>query len=179
MTACLFPGDTHKTPCLCFPALLPALSLRLSPAMLANTCKPATRHFKLLPLAPCAPSLLHYAALLIHRFQSVSQPQRINPSLSCLPSPQLSLTLYPYTSPSFSFHIPFSPSQPDPVSEFPPQCSIPFLINRYAGMIGTGHQAVFIILESYWITGYSCELLIAPAASSSSVLLSCQSLQGA
>lgn len=94
----------------------------------------------------------HYTAVLMsHCFQSVIQPDHINPSLSFLPTPQLSLSFFlPPPSLSISLSLSFSPSQSVWVSEFPPQCRIPHLINRYAGMIRIGQQAVSVIPASYW-----------------------------
>ncbi len=113
---------------------------------------------------PCGPPSHYTAVLISHRFQSVSQPDHINPQLSRLHSPQLSLTFFQKAhTPSFqcSFHVSlsFSPSQSVRVSEFPPQCRIPDLISRYAGTIGIGQQAVPVIPESYWIKGDIKQLL--------------------
>lgn len=62
---------------------------------------------------------------------------------------------------SFSFHasLSFSPSQSVWVSEFPLQCRIPRLINRYAGMIGIGQQAAPVIPESCWDYGVQLSVL--------------------
>lgn len=67
---------------------------------------------------PVCPSLFSATALISHCFQSVRQPGHINLSLSCLPSPQLSLTLCPNT------HSP-TPSPPPPCLSMPPSLSHP------------------------------------------------------
>lgn len=89
------------------------LSLLLLSVMLATTREPATRHVK--PPSPSHPApppflpLVHYTAVLIsHRFQPVSQPHHISPSLSRLSSPQLSLTFR--SAPPSSFHVSLSVS---------------------------------------------------------------------
>lgn len=84
--------------------------------------------------------------LIPHSFQSVSQPAHINPSLAT--SPLLSCHEGPSSLSSFHFSGTFSPSRPVRVGGFHPQCGIPRLISRNAGMLGTGQQAVPVIPES-------------------------------
>lgn len=132
---------------LSFPVLVPtvclSVSLPLSGVILAIMHKPATRHDKLLPPPPSAPTVL-----ISHSFQSVSQPAHINPSLAT--SPLLSCHEGPSSLSSFHFSGTFSPSRPARLGEFHPQCGIPHLISRYVGMLGTGQRAVPVIPESAW-----------------------------
>lgn len=86
--------------------------------------------------------------LISHSFQSVSQPAHINPSLAT--SPLLSCHQGPSSLSSFLSSGTFSPSRPVRVGEFHPQCGIPRLISRYAGMLGTGQRAVPVIPDSAW-----------------------------
>lgn len=107
------------------------------------------------PPLPCAPPPPTHSANIPQIPVRQSAHDHINLELSYLLSPKLSLTCCPNTpphapTPSFHVLISFSPSQSVWVSEFPPQCRIPHLINRYAGMIGIGQQAVLMIPESYW-----------------------------
>lgn len=123
---------------LCQLSVCLSVSLPLSGVILAIMYKPAMRHDKLL-LPP---------VLISHSFQSVSQPAHINPSLTA--SPLLSCREGPSSLSPFHFSGTFSPSWPVGVSGFHPQCGIPHLISRYAGMLGTGQRAVPVIPESAW-----------------------------
>lgn len=157
LTMCFSPGERHTLSSLSLFLLLCQLSLPPSCLLCWQIRVNQLQGISNLSVSPpVCPSLFSTTALISRRFQSVSQPGHINPSLSCLPSPQLSLTLCPNTHsplllplvfPCLLLFLTLSAS----LSQWiPPQCRIPHLINRYAGMIRIGQQAVFIIPESHW-----------------------------
>lgn len=109
------PGDRHTLSSLPLFSYSCASSLSLPPSCLlcwqirVNQLQ-GMSNLSVLP--PVCPSLFSTTALISRRFQSVSQPGHINPSLSCLSSPQLSLTLCPNTPPPPCLSMPPSLSHP-------------------------------------------------------------------
>lgn len=150
-TVCLTSGETRWTLSHSLFLFMCQLSLPLPPCacclLLCQICTDQPQGMSNLSFTPIPP----------HTHPPPTTQRCYNPTISNLSVSRTTLTRHSAASPPsstkpplISFHRPlyFTPSRVVWVSGFHPQCRIPHLISRYAGMIGRGQQAVAMIPQS-------------------------------
>lgn len=134
---CVSPQERRAELSLTLFLFMCQLSLPLSPSacrlLLCQICTDQPQGMSNLSFTPIPPTVsnLSISRTTLTRHSPASPPSSTKPPL-------------------ISFHRPlyFTPSRVVWVSGFHPQCRIPHLISRYAGMIGRGQQAVAMIPQS-------------------------------